>query len=144
MADLVDKATRSRMMAAIPSRDTSPEVAVRKGLHVLGFRRALRVGRLPGSPDLVYPKHRAAVFVHGCFWHGHRCRLFRWPKSNADFWTRKILGNRKRDTRACRELRKLGWKPLVVWECSIIKAAGSGKLGELMQALGAAIRKGLS
>jgi DNA mismatch endonuclease (patch repair protein) len=142
MADIVDKATRSRIMAAIPSRDTRPEAAVRKGLHTLGLRQALRAYKLPGKPDIVYPKHRSAIFVHGCFWHGHGCHFFKWPKTNTEFWTTKILSNMNRDSRSCKELRKLGWNPVVVWECRIRKAEKTGKMLELLAMIRDRIRNG--
>ena len=90
MADVVDKATRSRMMAGIKGKDTNPEIFLRKALFALGFRFRLHRPDIPGRPDIVLPKHRALVLVHGCYWHGHQCRNFKWPVTNAQFWRDKI------------------------------------------------------
>lgn len=117
MADTVDKATRSRMMAAIKGKNTKPELLVRKALHARGFRFRLHAKDLPGKPDIVLPKHRAVVFVNGCFWHGHSCKDFRWPKSNRAFWKAKITRNCERHASQVRLLRRKGWVVLHVWEC---------------------------
>jgi DNA mismatch endonuclease, patch repair protein len=119
LVDIVDKATRSRMMAAIKGKNTKPEIAVRKALHAAGFRFTLHGKSLPGKPDIVLPKHKTAIFVHGCFWHGHNCKGFRWPKTRPVFWRAKILGNKKRDQLSRRRLKSLGWNSVVVWECKI-------------------------
>ncbi|OYW24679.1 MAG: very short patch repair endonuclease [Planctomycetales bacterium 12-60-4] len=111
---------RSRTMAAVRSRDTGPEILVRSLLFRLGYRFRLHRADLPGSPDIVLPKYKAAIFVHGCFWHGHDCqRGSRVPKSNRQYWLAKIDRNRTRDRRNIRKLRRLGWKVLIVWECSL-------------------------
>ena len=105
-------------MGRIRSKDTTPELRVRQMLHRLGYRYVLHDKRLPGKPDLVFPSRRSVVFVHGCFWHGHDCgRGFR-PTSNAVFWATKIDGNKARDARHKANLKALGWRVLVVWECS--------------------------
>jgi DNA mismatch endonuclease, patch repair protein len=119
MADVVDEATRSRMMAGIKGKDTRPEMLVRKALHAEGFRFRLHAKDLPGKPDIVLPKHEAVIMVHGCFWHGHDCGIFRMPKSNRKFWRTKINGNRRRDALQAAELSVLGWRVLTIWECSI-------------------------
>ncbi len=119
MADIVDEQTRSRMMSGIRGRDTKIELRVRKSLHALGFRYRLGGRNLPGRPDIVLSKHKALVFVHGCFWHGHDCSLFRHPKTRAGFWLQKIHANRERDRRNIAELERNGWRPFVVWECSL-------------------------
>ena len=106
-------------MARIKGRDTKPEMVLRRALHALGFRYRLHVRGLPGRPDLVFPRYHAAVFVHGCFWHGHDCELFRIPATRPDFWKEKIAGNRARDTVTLDSLRTLGWRTLVVWECAM-------------------------
>lgn len=116
--DAVDVATRSRMMAAIKSRDTRPEMIVRRDLHRRGFRFRLHDRRLPGKPDLVLARHRAAIFVHGCFWHGHDCPFFRWPKSRPEFWRTKIGCNIERDREVQEAIRAEGWRVLTVWECA--------------------------
>ena len=118
MADIVDAATRSRMMTGIRRRDTKPERIVRSGLHRRGFRFRLDDRRLPGRPDIVLARRRTAIFVHGCFWHGHDCPLFRLPKTRPDFWAAKIEGNRARDVAAAAALRIAAWRVLTVWECA--------------------------
>jgi len=104
-------------MARIRSTDTTPELAVRRVLHRMGYRFRLHVAELPGRPDIVLPKHKAAVLVHGCFWHGHRCKDGRRPKSNTRYWNRKLDRNKKRDRRNIRLLRRAGWKAVVIWAC---------------------------
>jgi len=104
-------------MAAIGPVDTAPEIAVRRALHRAGFRFRLHTRRLPGRPDIVLPKYQAVVFVHGCFWHHHSCANSVWPKARAAFWRAKIRGTMKRDARKEAELRQLGWRVFVVWEC---------------------------
>lgn len=115
--DIVDPATRSRMMSGIRGKDTKPELVVRKALFKLGHRYILHDSRLPGRPDLVLPKYKAAIFVNGCFWHAHECSIFKWPGSRQKFWKDKILANRKRDCENISELEKMDWRILVVWEC---------------------------
>jgi DNA mismatch endonuclease (patch repair protein) len=106
-------------MASIKGRDTKPEIVLRKALFALGFRYRLHQRQLPGTPDLVFPKYRAAIFIHGCFWHSHGCKLFVVPETNRDFWLKKLGGNRARDDRAVQALRALGWRVLTVWECGL-------------------------
>lgn len=118
MTDIVDSRRRSEMMAGIKARDTVPEIAVRCIAHKMGLRFRLHRKELPGRPDLVFPKHRLAVFVHGCFWHRHEgCRYAYTPKSRVAFWTEKFAGNVARDKRNEEALHDLGWKILVIWEC---------------------------
>lgn len=100
MADVVDSATRSRMMSGIRGRNTKPEIMIRSLLHHHGFRFRLHVRDLPGKPDIVLPRHHAVIFVHGCFWHGHDCPLFKWPGTRADFWREKIGRNQSNDNLA--------------------------------------------
>jgi DNA mismatch endonuclease (patch repair protein) len=120
MVDVVDKATRSRMMAGIRGVNTVPEVKLRRALHAAGFRYSLHAKDLPGRPDLVFPRFGAVVFVHGCFWHRHcNCKWATNPSSNAEFWTAKLTKNAERDTRNIDSLRKLGWRVAIVWECSM-------------------------
>ena len=123
-------------MSRIKGRDTGPELVVRSTLHHLGFRFRLHGKKLPGLPDVVLPRHRTVIFVHGCFWHRHRgCRFAYQPKSNIPFWTDKFAQNMARDSRNRRELRRLGWRVVVVWEC---QAADREVLAErLVTALGA-------
>lgn len=119
MVDIVDTETRSRMMAGIKSKDTKPEMAVRRYLHGMGYRYRLHRKDLPGTPDLVLPKYRMVIFVHGCFWHGHDCRYYRLPKTRTAFWAEKIAGNRSRDEKNQRLLEAEGWRVVVVHECEI-------------------------
>lgn len=107
------------MMAGIRGRDTKPELMIRRALHARGFRYRLDVRELPGRPDILLPRHRAAIFVHGCFWHGHDCALFRWPRTREEFWRRKIEGNRVRDAGVEAQLRAAGWRVATVWECAM-------------------------
>jgi DNA mismatch endonuclease (patch repair protein) len=107
------------MMAGIRATNTKPEMLLRRGLHALGFRFRLHGKRLPGKPDIVLPRYQAVIFVHGCFWHGHDCQLFRWPKTREAFWREKISGNRTRDQLAVNLLRESGWRVLHVWECAL-------------------------
>lgn len=134
LPDVVDAATRSRMMAGIRGKDTKPEMIVRRALHARGFRYRLHNRKLPGSPDLCFPKYRAVIFVHGCFWHGHGCRLFVWPKTRQAFWREKIEGNMARDQRAKRRLTKDGWRAITVWECQL-RSLSSDKLADMMDGL---------
>jgi len=134
--DVVDRRTRSRMMAGITGRNTRPEMAVRRALHVAGFRFRLHRKDLPGSPDIVLPRYRTVVFVHGCFWHRHAgCRLAKLPASNADFWRVKLEGNVQRDRNAVKALLAGGWRVLTVWECAIRDQSIGPKIGQLIRAL---------
>jgi DNA mismatch endonuclease (patch repair protein) len=117
--DTVDKKTRSRIMATVGQKGTKPEVILRRELHRLGFRYLGNDKRLPGSPDLVFPKYRTVIFVHGCFWHRHGCKYSTMPKTRRKFWEKKFLANRKRDRRKVSKLRKSGWRVKVVWECRL-------------------------
>ena len=119
MTDIVDSQRRSVMMAGIRGRDTKPELVVRRIAHKLGRRFRLHRKDLPGRPDLIFPRHRLAVFVHGCFWHRHDgCRYAYTPKSRIGFWTKKFAQNVARDRRNEEALRDLGWRVLVIWECN--------------------------
>lgn len=120
MADVHDKDTRRRNMQAVHSKNTKPEIIVRKLLHALGFRFRLHVKTLPGTPDIVLPKYKAVIFVHGCFWHGHSCKRGALPKSNIEFWQNKIKGNMLRDVSHIARLKDQGWRVLIVWECALI------------------------
>jgi len=119
MADIVDARTRSRMMRGIRGKNTRPELAIRRALHARGFRFRLHDRKLPGAPDLVFPKFRAVLFVHGCFWHGHGCHMFRWPATRAEFWRAKISHNQEVDARAVAALDAGGWRVAEVWECAL-------------------------
>lgn len=119
MTDVVDAATRSRMMSGIRARNTGPERLVRSLLHRQGFRFRLNARDLPGHPDIVLPRHHAVVLVHGCFWHGHGCALFRWPQTREDFWRDKIRRNQDRDQMVRNALLDAGWRVGTVWECAL-------------------------
>jgi DNA mismatch endonuclease, patch repair protein len=133
MTDRLDTAARRRLMQAVKSKNTGPERAVRSLLHRLGYRFRLHRRDLPGTPDIVLPSRRAAIFVHGCYWHGHGCRIGRLPKSRLDYWGAKIEANRQRDSRKADSLTALGWRVLVVWQCEIKdEATLAKKLGRFL------------
>lgn len=120
MADKFSKETRSRVMSRIRSKDTKPEIIVRSFLFSKGLRFRKNDKRYPGSPDIVLPKYKTVVFVHGCFWHLHEgCKYAVMPKSNVDYWKKKLYGNKERDERNKIELEQLGWKVITVWECQL-------------------------
>jgi DNA mismatch endonuclease (patch repair protein) len=123
--DVLTIEQRRLNMSRIKARDTKPELVLRRALHANGFRYRLHVRDLPGCPDLVFPKHKVVAFVHGCFWHGHRCHLFKLPKTNRGFWKKKIEGNLSRDKRQIKLLQVNGWRVLTVWECAL---KGSGRM----------------
>lgn len=120
-------------MSGVRGKDTRPELIVRRGLHAMGFRYRLHDRKLPGRPDLVFPGLKAVILVHGCFWHGHGCHLFKWPASRIEFWREKISGNRERDAGNLVRLRDAGWRVLVIWECALkgrLKRSGDEVSGE--------------
>ena len=119
MTDVHSVEARSRNMAAIRSKDTKPEIQIRQGLFSRGYRYRLHRSDLPGKPDLVLPKYRAAIQVQGCFWHKHDCRFFKWPATRPGFWRTKIEGNVARDQNALYKLKIEGWRALVIWECAL-------------------------
>ena len=118
-ADVLTTEQRRAVMSRIRGKDTKPELILRRGLHQRGLRYRIHCAEVPGTPDLVFPRHRTAVFVHGCFWHGHGCSLFRWPKTRAAFWRTKITRTIERDQSVMSTLRANGWRALVVWECAL-------------------------
>lgn len=129
MADIVSKATRSRMMSGIRGKNTKPEMVVRRLLHRRGLRFRLHDSRLPGRPDIVLPRYRAVIDVHGCFWHQHPdCRFAYMPTSNTKFWSEKLGENALRDGRNREALARLGWKVFVVWECQVADEPGLDRL----------------
>ena len=120
MVDTVDQATRSVMMARVRSKNTRPELIVRKLVFAAGYRYRLHVRTLPGTPDLVFPGRKKIIFVHGCFWHRHdNCALARTPKSHVEFWVQKLSDNKARDTRTLDALVRAGWDVLTIWECEL-------------------------
>ena len=120
MTDIVDSQTRSRMMAGIRGKDTKPELALRRALHAAGLRYRLHVAGLPGRPDIVLPRFRAVIFVHGCFWHRHPgCRHATTPSTRVDFWSAKFAANTARDAATRHALSQAGWRVATVWECAL-------------------------
>lgn len=118
MSDIFTKEKRSEIMSRIKGSNTKPEIAVRKILHAMGFRFRLHDKKLPGKPDIILPRHKNIIFVHGCFWHGHNCcNRSKIPDSNSQFWQNKIAANIKRDSQNIDALKALGWKTLVIWTC---------------------------
>jgi DNA mismatch endonuclease (patch repair protein) len=135
MADVLSPVQRSAMMSAVGREDTSPELVVRRLLHSLGYRFRLHRRDLPGTPDVVLPKYRTALFVHGCFWHAHSaCRFSKLPATRTDFWTQKLNANRNRDQRVQSELLALGWRVLIVWECATRSAVLQRQLADQLPA----------
>jgi DNA mismatch endonuclease (patch repair protein) len=131
MTDIVDRATRSRMMSGIGGKNTKPELLIRSGLHGQGFRYRLHHSGLPGKPDLVFASRRAVIFVNGCFWHGHRCHLFKWPSTRQQWWRDKINGTRRRDRTALGRLVADDWRVLTIWECAL-KGPGRQSLAQVI------------
>lgn len=134
LMDIVSPQKRSKMMSGIRNKNTRPEILIRKELHKMGFRYRLHNKSLPGKPDIVLPKYKAVIFVHGCFWHKHNCHLFKWPKTRPDFWKKKIEGNVARDEKVKEQLFDQGWRVCVVWECSV-KGKSPEKVREVAEAV---------
>lgn len=125
MADVLTKQQRRLNMSRVRGRDTKPEMIIRRGLHAKGLRFRLHCQDLPGRPDLVLPRYRAIILVHGCFWHGHGCHLCKTPRTRTSFWESKIAKTVERDQRTIETLIREGWRVLIVWECAL---RGSGKI----------------
>jgi len=118
--DTVDKKTRSKIMSKVGQKSTGPETKLRKALFARGYRYRINVKKLPGSPDIVLPKYKVVIFVHGCFWHRHEgCRYATMPKTRVEFWTKKFKANVERDRRNVEKLLKDGWRVAIVWECAV-------------------------
>jgi DNA mismatch endonuclease (patch repair protein) len=120
--DTVDTKTRSKIMKSVPQKETKPEMRLRKALHWMGFRYRLHDKKLPGSPDLVFPKYKAVIFVHGCFWHRHGCKQTTTPATRKDFWRAKFDANAERDKKNVSDLESAGWRVMTVWECELKNA----------------------
>ncbi len=136
MADVHDKETRSYNMSRIKSKDTKPEMLVRKFLHAQGFRYRLHVKNLSGKPDIVLPKYKTVIFVHGCFWHGHEnCKYFVVPKTRTEWWKNKINGNITNDNRAVKSLEISGWQVVTLWTCELKKENVKETLNILLEKL---------
>jgi DNA mismatch endonuclease (patch repair protein) len=127
MIDVVNPATRSRMMAGIKAKNTHPELFLRKSLHALGFRYRLHAKDIPGKPDMVFPKYSALIEIRGCFWHGHGCRYCKPPITNSEFWQKKIMANQLRDKRNLSKQIEASWRCLIVWECAVRQAQRAAK-----------------
>lgn len=136
MADVHNKATRSYNMSRIKGKDTKPEMLVRRFLHANGFRYRLHVKDLPGKPDIVLPKYKTVIFVHGCFWHGHsRCSKAALPKTRTEWWKEKIHKNQINDHLVVQSLRKLGWHVIVLWTCKVSTKNGNRNLENVIKAM---------
>jgi len=136
MADVHSKETRSYNMSRIKSKDTKPEMVVRKFLHKNGFRYRLHVKDMPGKPDIVLPKYKTVIFVHGCFWHGHEeCKYYVVPKTRTEWWLNKINGNISNDIMAEINLKTAGWKIIKIWECELKKESLDRTFSHLLDAL---------
>ena len=132
MSDTLTPDQRHRNMAAIHSASTKPELKLRQALWRLGFRYRVNDKKLPGKPDIVLPRYRTVIFVHGCFWHGHKdCKFYTVPKTNTEFWTAKITRNKERDQEVWRQLEAKGWSVIIVWECQLKKAALDETIGRV-------------
>ena len=134
MADVFSKEKRSEVMRLIKSKNTKPEILVRSFLHSKGLRFRLHSGSLPGKPDIILKKYHTVIFVHGCFWHGHEsetCKISRMPKSNIEFWEKKIEYNRKRHVKNATSLMELGWRVLIIWECKLKNSSKTNILDNL-------------
>lgn len=133
MADVHSKETRSYNMSRIKSKNTKPEMLVRQFLHKNGFRYRLHVKTLPGKPDIVLPKYKTVIFIHGCFWHGHEgCRYYVVPKTRTEWWLNKIQGNATNDTKTEVLLKESGWKIIKIWECELKKGSLDTKFTQLL------------
>ena len=122
------------MMSGIRGKNTRPEITIRKALFAKGYRYRLHDSKLPGKPDLVLRRYNTVIFIHGCFWHGHNCHLFKWPKTRPAFWKKKINRNREKDQEVTTQLKKAGWKIITIWECAI-KGKGRVPLDRIIQRL---------
>jgi len=130
--DTFSKAERSAVMARIRSANTEPEMIVRRLVHAMGHRYRLHRADLPGKPDLVFPKKRKVIFVHGCFWHQHGCKGSHQPKSNTAYWIPKLERNQRRDAEHLSNLRAMGWNCLILWDCELGKSSLSAKLSRFL------------
>lgn len=132
LPDVLTTEQRRLNMSRVRGRDTKPELTIRRGLHARGLRFRLHCKDLPGRPDIVFPKYRAVIFVHGCFWHAHDCPMFKWPQTREEFWREKITRNADRDRNAFSLLQDQGWRVMTVWECAL-KGPGRCSLDHVLQ-----------
>ncbi|MEP4094587.1 DNA mismatch endonuclease Vsr [Reichenbachiella sp.] len=134
--DIYSKKKRSEIMSKISGKETKPEIVVRKYLHSNGFRFRKNDKRLPGKPDILLPKYKTAILVHGCFWHGHECKAGKLPETRKEFWINKISSTKKRDLRNIKQLKELGWIVIVIWQCEVkTKANQEMRLPQLVKQL---------
>lgn len=131
MADIFSKEKRSQIMSKISGKNTKPELIIRKALFSEGYRYRLHRKDLPGNPDIVFPIRKKAIFVNGCFWHGHNCKRAELPQTNKTFWENKLTGNAKRDKMNILELKKMGWSSLVIWQCEIKRNTLETKINKI-------------
>lgn len=141
MPDVLTPEQRRLNMSRVRGRDTKPEMLIRRGLHARGLRYRLHDRRLPGRPDLVFPRYGAVVFVHGCFWHAHGCALSKLPATRREFWQAKLANNAARDSKALQALGTLGWRVLVIWECAM-RGPGRRLEEDVIAAVASGIRSG--
>lgn len=141
MVDVLTPTQRHLNMSRIKGRDTKPEMLVRRGLHARGLRYRLHDKSLPGSPDLVFPKYRTTVFIHGCFWHAHGCVLFKQPATRSAFWAAKLKANIQRDQKVVQVLQADGWRVLLIWECAL-RGRGKIALSQIVELIDNWIREG--
>lgn len=136
MADVHTKVQRSYNMSRIKSKDTKPEMLVRKFLHAQGFRYKLHDKTLPSKPDIVLPKYKTVIFINGCFWHGHNnCKYFTIPKTRTEWWQNKIENNKANDAKAVKALKKEGWKVIMIWECKLKSTKADKTLSQIIHQL---------
>lgn len=141
MPDVLTPEQRRLNMSRVRGRDTKPEMLIRRGLHAMGLRYRLHDRKLPGRPDLVFPRYRTALFTHGCFWHAHGCALSKLPATRREFWRKKLADNAARDRRAIEALHASGWRVLLVWECAL-RGPGRRTEDSVMAAVASGIRSG--
>lgn len=133
VADVFSKEYRSALMSRIRGKDTKPEVLIRKYLHSIGFRYKLHSDKLPGKPDIILPRHKVVILIHGCYWHGHEgCKYAQVPKTKTDWWLSKIAATKKRDTLTIQKLQDLGWRVMVIYECSLKPKVRSVTMSEIV------------
>jgi DNA mismatch endonuclease (patch repair protein) len=141
LADVLTPEQRRLNMSRVRGKNTKPELVLRRALHARGLRYRVHPREVPGKPDIVLPRHKAVILIHGCFWHGHDCSLFKWPATRTEFWRKKIEGNRKRDLKTLAELHAAGWRVIVIWECAL-RGQSRKPFSELLDECESFIRSG--
>lgn len=135
MADNFSKKKRSQIMSKVTSKNTKPELTIRKALFSEGYRYRLHRKDLPGNPDIVFPGRKKVLFINGCFWHGHKCKKAALPKTNRPFWEKKLSSNAKRDKQNIRKLKEMGWLSMVIWQCKIKKSTLKSQINKIKKYL---------